>query len=311
MGHEAFRRAILNDRADDAARLVYADWLQGEGMDAGQGDEARAEFIRVQVRLNNTGLHKAERKALLAREKALLDANRERWLDEDLAHVPPAQMEGMQRGLLTFTRGFADVMTMTDAERDVIRQMHVPGMPPGEMFAQLVEQREHTLPGQNHSAGITVPELKTLIAAGLDANAELPMMHGQPIFAVLDYFGKDARLPSLQLLADAGANLNARSSDREFATPLHFIASERPKFIPEARLLVRNGASTRLKDENDLTVRAYIEEADGPKSKLLAAINDEERETRKQKPLSDKIPRKGSGFRRGRAGGDANPPQES
>jgi uncharacterized protein (TIGR02996 family) len=38
-----FLRAILANPADDAPRLVYADWLDD------QGESARAEFIRVQV----------------------------------------------------------------------------------------------------------------------------------------------------------------------------------------------------------------------------------------------------------------------
>lgn len=42
---EALMKAILTDPADDTARLVYADWLQEHG------EDARAEFIRVQCRL--------------------------------------------------------------------------------------------------------------------------------------------------------------------------------------------------------------------------------------------------------------------
>lgn len=40
-------QAILDNRADDQLRLVYADWLEEHG------EEARAEFIRVQVELGN------------------------------------------------------------------------------------------------------------------------------------------------------------------------------------------------------------------------------------------------------------------
>ena len=38
---DALLRAVLLDPADDAPRLVYADWLDD------QGDPERAEFIRV------------------------------------------------------------------------------------------------------------------------------------------------------------------------------------------------------------------------------------------------------------------------
>jgi uncharacterized protein (TIGR02996 family) len=44
-GHEPFLRAICENPADDAPRLVYADWLDEHG----QPD--RAEFIRLQIRL--------------------------------------------------------------------------------------------------------------------------------------------------------------------------------------------------------------------------------------------------------------------
>lgn len=44
-------RAILDEPADDTARLVYADWLDELG---GARSAARAEFIRVQVELSRT-----------------------------------------------------------------------------------------------------------------------------------------------------------------------------------------------------------------------------------------------------------------
>lgn len=43
--NEAFIKAILADPDDDAPRLIYADWLDEQGQDQ------RAEFIRVQCRL--------------------------------------------------------------------------------------------------------------------------------------------------------------------------------------------------------------------------------------------------------------------
>jgi uncharacterized protein (TIGR02996 family) len=49
---EAFLADIVANPEDDAPRLVYADWLQEHGDEAGQG---RAEFIREQVRLEREG----------------------------------------------------------------------------------------------------------------------------------------------------------------------------------------------------------------------------------------------------------------
>lgn len=48
-GWEPFLDAIRADVEDDTARLVFADWLQENG------DEARAEFIRIQIELFRTG----------------------------------------------------------------------------------------------------------------------------------------------------------------------------------------------------------------------------------------------------------------
>jgi uncharacterized protein (TIGR02996 family) len=46
-GAEPFLAAIIADREDDTPRLVFADWLQE------QGEDDRAEFIRVQIELQN------------------------------------------------------------------------------------------------------------------------------------------------------------------------------------------------------------------------------------------------------------------
>jgi uncharacterized protein (TIGR02996 family) len=67
--------AIRANPLDDTPRLVYADWLQEHG------DEARAEFIRVQCALAKLGTdrrkHRKERPALEARQEKLLAAHYE------------------------------------------------------------------------------------------------------------------------------------------------------------------------------------------------------------------------------------------
>jgi uncharacterized protein (TIGR02996 family) len=65
----AFLHAICATPDDDTPRLVFADWLQDNG------DEARAEFIRVQIELALSG----ENARLKEREGALLAAHREEW----------------------------------------------------------------------------------------------------------------------------------------------------------------------------------------------------------------------------------------
>ena len=42
--HDYFLKTVLDHPADDAPRLAYADWLDGQG-------DPRGEFIRVQCAL--------------------------------------------------------------------------------------------------------------------------------------------------------------------------------------------------------------------------------------------------------------------
>jgi uncharacterized protein (TIGR02996 family) len=69
--------AIRKSPDADAPRLVYADWLQEHG------DEARAEFIRVQCELarlpDDRRFGRTRRPVLLAREAELLAAHRTIW----------------------------------------------------------------------------------------------------------------------------------------------------------------------------------------------------------------------------------------
>src|SRR3954451_19969395 len=69
-----FLRAVVADPADDAPRLVYADWLDDHGQ------PERAEFIRVQCELARTPADDPRRLELEARERALLGVQEERWV---------------------------------------------------------------------------------------------------------------------------------------------------------------------------------------------------------------------------------------
>jgi uncharacterized protein (TIGR02996 family) len=83
---DAFLRAIGAAPADDAPRLVYADWLDD------RGDAARAEFIRVQCELARPGGDRARRTELRLREREL-------WMAQGSA-FPGCRPE--------FRRGFAE-----------------------------------------------------------------------------------------------------------------------------------------------------------------------------------------------------------
>ena len=60
---EPFRRTIWERPDDDAPRLVYADWLEEHD------DPERAEFIRLQCRLENQAADAPERPALVKRDR--------------------------------------------------------------------------------------------------------------------------------------------------------------------------------------------------------------------------------------------------
>jgi uncharacterized protein (TIGR02996 family) len=91
---DAFLRAIRAEHGSDTHRLVYADWLDE------QGDQARAEFIRLQCELAHLDEQGERARELKEREAALLGEHRSRWtfgLDRQFSHF-----------VLTFRRGFVE-----------------------------------------------------------------------------------------------------------------------------------------------------------------------------------------------------------
>jgi uncharacterized protein (TIGR02996 family) len=95
--HEAFLADIREHPDDDTTRLVFADWLD----DNGQAD--RAEFIRIQCRLETLPPEAPQRRALENRDTDLLTLHEEQWLG------PPApQLEEW-----TWRRGFVEEVTLT------------------------------------------------------------------------------------------------------------------------------------------------------------------------------------------------------
>jgi uncharacterized protein (TIGR02996 family) len=93
----SFLRAILANPADDARRLVFADWLEEHD------DHDRAEFIRVQCRLAGGDAEPVELPQLRERERQLLVANELRWT---------APLHGLVRRA-RFVRGFPERITLT------------------------------------------------------------------------------------------------------------------------------------------------------------------------------------------------------
>lgn len=81
----AILQAILDDPADDLPRLAYADWLEESG-----GDLARAELVRVQIRLHRLRFGQGEQAflqehidSLQQRESELIEKHSLSWFDSD------------------------------------------------------------------------------------------------------------------------------------------------------------------------------------------------------------------------------------
>jgi uncharacterized protein (TIGR02996 family) len=115
---ELFIQSIRETPADDAPRLIYADWLEEHG----QGD--RAEFIRVQCRLSRLTEAEPEQSVLSARAEGLLGEHWDEWVGPLRSIVGPWRDRYGERwmgeeyhpdGLRRFQRGFVDTLALDAA----------------------------------------------------------------------------------------------------------------------------------------------------------------------------------------------------
>jgi uncharacterized protein (TIGR02996 family) len=96
MNRAPFLQAIRETPDDDAPRLVYADWLDDHG------DEARAEFIRLQCRLARMDEDDPDRHDLQERVWAMEHEHRLRWA----AGYP--KLSGIEWAI--YRRGFVEIV---------------------------------------------------------------------------------------------------------------------------------------------------------------------------------------------------------
>jgi uncharacterized protein (TIGR02996 family) len=93
---ELLRRAVTEQPEEDTPRLALADWLDEAG---GEANEARAEFIRLQIALYRAGEPTREMPALRRRAAELLDRYRAAW---------GFPVTGQLRSRCVIRRGFVD-----------------------------------------------------------------------------------------------------------------------------------------------------------------------------------------------------------
>src|SRR5262245_51183155 len=89
---EALLRAVIDDPEDDAARLVYADWLDEHG----EGE--RAEALRLGVRRRHLDDLDPEAWAIDWRRERALERHREEW-EKDLPAFEGVTWEVSPSGL--------------------------------------------------------------------------------------------------------------------------------------------------------------------------------------------------------------------
>src|SRR5262245_18908772 len=106
----AFRQAILEGPSDEAARLIYADWLEDRG---DEESRARADLIRVQYALEEVAADDPRRLQLQERERDLLLTYGEGWA------APVRAVAGVQRW--KFRKGFVESVSLVvqDPPRDL------------------------------------------------------------------------------------------------------------------------------------------------------------------------------------------------
>lgn len=175
---EKFVEQITANIDDDAARLVFADWLDEHG------ETERAEFIRVQVQLAGMPSWDPAQVGLRIREQELLKEHSETWLKE-MPEIPGVRWEGFRRGVVAEVAfvNFEAMRTSAHACRAIApieaarvswprRRESTENAPP------IAELRELTLTGPRPMYGGAVkkfansPQLATLRvlkASGLDA----------------------------------------------------------------------------------------------------------------------------------------------
>jgi uncharacterized protein (TIGR02996 family) len=155
-----FLRLILADPDADGPRLVYADWLDDQGL------PARAEFIRVQCALASLPAGDTNGAALRARAEVLLEEHRVVWAEP---------LPGLANRW-DWIRGFPDVVRL-DAKAFVARG--------GELFAAVPVRHVELLDVAGHLTRLAAcPLLERLaaitIAGSFAGNAIPKALGGSP-----------------------------------------------------------------------------------------------------------------------------------
>lgn len=190
---EAILQSVLAEPEDDTPRLVYADWLEETG---GPEEQARADFIRVQIELARLPKNDKGAKRLRAREKELWAAHKTAWL----ASLPETMRT---RKAVAFQRGFYEELNLgtsmwASCADELFRAHPVFRLRP-----------QGTLDRHKAGALVVVPHLTRIRVLKLTFDIEQPMttleiLFNTPFFSnltTLDVSGTDFGTRELGVLA--------------------------------------------------------------------------------------------------------------
>jgi uncharacterized protein (TIGR02996 family) len=215
---EAFLADIVENAADDAPRLVYADWLDDHG------EPGRAEFIRVQCERNRLPGSDDHQRYLMRREDDLLACHEDAWR----AELP--RLEGVTWE--HFTRGFVEAVFVETVGQFLahapvlfaaapVRRLQVGRLDPGD--ARRLARSPHlarlTELNLGNDTGLDAGGVRALAGSPYLANLSALLLHYNDLGdeAVVALAGSPhlARLAELYLsgtgLGDAGVIALARS----------------------------------------------------------------------------------------------------
>ena len=94
---QALYQSIIENPLEDTPRLVYADWLEENG------ESERAEFIRVQCRIESLPIGDEALPALFKKEKKLLEGRKKLWKGE-LPVIRGVTWDSFRRGFVARVR---------------------------------------------------------------------------------------------------------------------------------------------------------------------------------------------------------------
>jgi uncharacterized protein (TIGR02996 family) len=179
----ALMRAVIDQPADDAPRLVLADWFEDNG------EPARAEFIHVQIEIARLGQSdRARLEQLAAREKELYAARTPDWYEDvpKWARQQVTQRYGSlesrkaPRGCkIVFRRGFLSALTCAPSEWLGAAKL-ARGVPLDSLSLNASDsERLAKVADAPHFAGITALRVR------IDEPGSVPALLGSPHLANL------------------------------------------------------------------------------------------------------------------------------